>query len=323
MVKEVVRLSALMPYEQVAETLERIGQIPISASTAWRLAQERGERFRQREEMERRAANALPSEEGRSERRRHRKGKRMGVAMDGGMIPIRGEGWKEVKVGAVFEVARRQVVDEETRERVEVGCAVKQSYVAHLGGPEAFGEKLWAEASRRGWKGSWETEVLGDGAVWIWNLAADHFYDSYQVVDWYHAREHLAYAASLLKGEGTEEARQWRKQRETTLYQGHALRIAQELEGEAERRPQQAEELQREAGYFRNNARRMNYMEMREEGWVIGSGAVESGVKQIKERFAGPGMRWSRIGAERLLPVRTAVMSQRFDQIWSELYALP
>ncbi|MEM4203662.1 MAG: hypothetical protein QXS54_06300, partial [Candidatus Methanomethylicaceae archaeon] len=86
---------------------------------------------------------------------------------------------------------------------------------------------------------------------------------------------------------------------------------------------QQAEELRREAGYFGNNARRMNYMEMREEGWVIGRGAVESGVKQIKERFAGPGMRWSRIGAERLLPVRTAGMSQRFDQIWSELYALP
>lgn len=64
-------------------------------------------------------------------------------------------------------------------------------------------------------------------------------------------------------------------------------------------------------------------MEMREEGWVISSGMVESGVKQFKGRFAGPGVRWSRLGAERLLPVRAAVMSQRFDQLWPVLCAPP
>lgn len=83
-VKEVVWLSVLMPYEQVAETLERVGQIPISATTAWRLAQERGERFRQWEEAERRAANTLAPGKGVPERRERRRGKRMGVAMDGG-----------------------------------------------------------------------------------------------------------------------------------------------------------------------------------------------------------------------------------------------
>lgn len=321
MVKEAVRLSALMPYEQVAETLERVGQISISATTVWRLAQESGEAFRQWEERERKGANALPSEEEKPERRR-RRGKRMGVAMDGGMIRIRQEGWKEVKIGSVFEVAQRRVVDRETKERIEVGRAVRQSYVAHLGGPEEFGEKLWAEAQRRGWEESVDTEVLGDGAAWIWNLAATHFYDSHQVVDWYHAKEHLVSAVYLLEGEGTEGAKRRLREWEQMLYQGHALRIAQYLEAEAERRPQR-EEIQQEAGYFRNNYRRMNYLEMREEGWVIGSGMVESGVKQFKARFAGPGMRWSRIGAERLLPVRAAVMSRRFDQLWPILCTPP
>jgi hypothetical protein len=62
---------------------------------------------------------------------------------------------------------------------------------------------------------------------------------------------------------------------------------------------------------------------MREEGWVIGSGMVESGGKQFKARFCGAGMRWSRAGAERLLPVRTAILSKRFDRRWNAVYNLP
>jgi len=73
----------------------------------------------------------------------------------------------------------------------DVGHAVQNTYVAHLGGPEVFGQKVWAEAQRRQWTQAWDTEVLGDGAPWIWNLADDHFYASLRVVDWYHATEHL------------------------------------------------------------------------------------------------------------------------------------
>ena len=67
----------------------------------------------------------------------------------------------------------------------------------------------------------------------------------------------------------------------------------------------------------------MNYLEMRGEGWVIGSGMVESAAKQFKARFKGPGMCWSRDGAEGLLPVRSAVMSGRFEQLWQKAYRPP
>lgn len=181
----------------------------------------------------------------------------------------------------------------------------------------------WAEAQRRGWEQAADTEVLGDGAPWIWNLAADHFYDSHQVVDWYHATEHLAEAARLFKGPGTLAATRWFNAWETTLFEGHAARIAQQLMAAAQSRPAVAEELEKEAGYFRKNQRRMNYQEMREEGWAIGSGMVESAAKQFKARFAGPGMRWSRDGAEKLIPVRTAIMSRRFDELWEVVYNSP
>ncbi len=78
-----------------------------------------------------------------------------------------------------------------------------------------------------------------------------------------------------------------------------------------------ADKLLPAAGYFRNNHQRMNYIEMREENWPIGSGVVESAAKQFKARFSGPGMRWSRIGAENLLPIRAAVLSARFDHMWA------
>jgi hypothetical protein len=67
----------------------------------------------------------------------------------------------------------------------------------------------------------------------------------------------------------------------------------------------------------------MQYLETREEGWLIGSGMVESGAKQYKDRLTGAGMCWSRPGAERLLPIRSAVMSDTFDQVWRLAYNSP
>jgi hypothetical protein len=141
---------------------------------------------------------------------------------------------------------------------------------------------------------------VGDGAVWIWNLADEHFYDSKQVVDYYHGAEHVATAAHLLFPQDPTAAQRWFSQTKKTLFQGHADQIAQTLTQAATSQPQLADDLEAEATYFDNNKKRMHYMEFREEGYLIGSGMVESGIKRFKTRFCGPGMRWSRAGAERL-----------------------
>lgn len=161
--------------------------------------------------------------------------------------------------------------------------------------------------------------MLGDGAVWIWNLADEYFGGSHQTVDWYHAKQHLFAACLNFHPEGTPAAQRWMNAHAELLYQGHALRITQDLHKAAETQPG----ADQEAGYFETNHRRMNYMELREQGWLMGSGVIESGTKQFKTRFAGPGMRWSRKGAERLLPVRAAVMGNQFDRIWSSVYNSP
>ena len=315
-------MSGLVEYEQAAEILNRVGQVMISDSSVWRRTDEWGERFKAVEATQRATATALPP---RSEivRGETLQSTDMGVAMDGAMVHVRAEGWKELKTGCVFAIELRPTLDKASGETLDLAHAVRNSYVAHLGGPEIFGQQVWSEARRRNWTQAHDTIALGDGAPWVWNLVKEHFYDSRQAVDWYHATEHLSAAAQLLKGEGEPAAQQWFKQQETTLFQGHADQIALRLQQAAPQHPSVANELRREAGYFRENHRRMQYMELREDGFPIGSGMVESACKQFRKRFNGSGMRWSRGGLERLLPVRASIMSRRFDELWKAAYKSP
>lgn len=318
-----VWLSGLVDYRKAEAILTQVGQIEASDNSVWRQAQRWGQRFQNEAEAERIRATVLPGRWGTPCRDMQPKG-RMGVSMDGSMIHIRDEGWKEMKVGCIFDVRVRPTIDHETGDRVEQAHAVNNSYVAHLGGPDIFGQMMWAEAARRGWEQAADTQALGDAAPWIWNQMAEHFYDSRQGVDWCHATEHLALTARLLKGEGTLAATRWLNAQKTMLFEGHAAQIAQRLIDAASEHPAAiAQELGKEGRFFLKNQHRMQYQELREDGWAIGSGMVESAAKQFKARFTGPGMRWSRSGAEKLIPVRAAIMGDRFDPLWQTVYNLP
>jgi len=165
--KEIVWVSGVVgSYEKAEAMLQRVGHLSISDSNVWRRVQEWGEKFKGVEDTRRERANALPGlndmYRGVSET-----DERMGVSMDGGMVHIRDEGWKELKVGCVFELEVRPTWDKKTKEWVELAHAVGNSYVAHLGGPELFGQMVWAEAQARGWEQAMDTQVVGDGAPWI------------------------------------------------------------------------------------------------------------------------------------------------------------
>jgi len=311
-----VWLSGLVTFEAAEQILERVGHIPMSGSSVWQCSQAWGKRFTAVEAIGRATGSAMPRRADVVQGEKTDARRRMGVAMDGAMVYVHEEGWKELKVGCVFDLDIRPTFDQRMQEMVEMAHAVHNSYVSHLGGPVVFGQQVWAEAQRRGWTRARDTQVLADGAVWVWNLVREHFYDSRQAVDWYHASAHLAQAANLLEGEGTCGAHTWLKSHETLLFQGHAARIASELGQAAHLHPTVAADLRREAGYFQTNQHRMQYLELREEGFAIGSGMVESGCKQFRARFCGSGMRWSRNGLEHLLPIRAAIMGHCFDSMW-------
>lgn len=239
----------------------------------------------------------------------------MGMSLDGVKFNVRGEGWKEAKVGCVFRFAPSSVWRRrDDGQPVEVVQASAISYVFHLGPPEPFGQRLWAEAEGRGWLAARQTAALGDGAAWIWKVADLHFPGATAVVDWYHAKQHLWEAAHLIYGPDSPKAHAFVKRHADNLYAGRVERIAQAIRRAA--RPAIQESLQREATYFSENRTRMQYHQFQLAKLPIGSGTVESGCKQFKARFAQAGMRWSRLGAINLMPWRAAVMSKQFDQLW-------
>lgn len=226
------------------------------------------------------------------------------VEADGLMLRYR-DGWHEVKLGAVGGH-----VDDQT------GAL---SYVAARESAEQFGPRLLCEAARRGalaivgWTGPLAGKglahlrpvvVLGDGAAWIWNLAVEHFGERTEIVDFYHASEHLWAVANGVYGQGSAEATAWAEARLSELTEQGAVPVLAAL-GQLRPTTAEASELvRRERGYFRSNQARMAYPTFRAQGFPIGSGAVESATKHVVQlRMKRPGMRWSHQGAQALLAV--------------------
>ena len=317
--KEAVWLSGVVgSYAAASKVLERIGKRSMSLTTVWRCVEKWGGAAQAVESERADKANGLPSK-GEERGQANRPRVRLGAALDGAMVNIRQEGWKELKVGCVFAIEPQSVLDSKTQEVVEQGHAADLTYAARLGGPDAIGRLLWTEAQRRGWETATDSQFLGDGAAWIWNVADTYFAPQQQTVDWYHAAQHLHAAAQAYHPDLPIASSRWYNAAETLLFQGQAETIVAQLTQRAELFPTSSQDLLAQATYFENNKRRMQYLELRENGYPIGSGMVESTAKQFKARFTGPGMRWSRHGIAHLLPIRSAILSNSFDQLWTTL----
>ena len=299
-----VWLSGLVAYEQAQAVFERVGKRLIPASSIWRASQAYGQRLRSTVEH-RRGQVGLGQTHLKAASLDHQQPK--GISMDGGTLNIRGEGWKEMKVGTVYDVQQRLQRDERTQEWTEQAQAVHVAYTAVLGDVNAFAPALWQLASAHEVPNAAHSSLTADGAEWIWNVAADYFPDSTQIVDWFHAKQHLSEAAQALFPENSQAAVTWLAQRTDDLFAGNIHCITTPLDTAG---------LTDHSHYFHHHKRRMQYHEFRENGLPIGSGTVESSVKQFKARLAGPGMRWNRDSAQNMLVIRAAVLDGSFDALW-------
>src|SRR6266496_3808151 len=192
------------------------------------------------------------------------------------------------------------------------------SYLATFAPAAGFGTLMAAEARRRGAGHVRQLVILGDGAPWIWNLASQHFPEATQIVDLYHAREHLHDLARLLEFMLGSHRAEWLAARLDELDDGDipALRSAAR---EFPLTGAKAEALDTPLGYFETNAHRMRYKHFRSLGMFVGSGAVEAGCKAvIGQRLKLSGMRWSQAGAAGILALRCQQASGRWEEIWQQ-----
>ncbi|MEP7284416.1 MAG: hypothetical protein ABI947_01450 [Chloroflexota bacterium] len=207
--EQMVWLSGLLTFGH--EVLARIGR--CVSSSVWRRVQVEGARLVTTAQHEQNQVSPERLQLGAASADPDRT---TGVSMDGG----RGEGWKEVKVGAVYDVALRLEKDERSGEYVDMAHAQDTAHTAVLEDGTTFQPALWSLAVQHEVPTARQSCVTADGAQWIWNLSADLFPDTSQIVDWYHAADHLAQVASALYPNDPKRAQQWLHQRQDDLFLG-------------------------------------------------------------------------------------------------------
>jgi len=192
------------------------------------------------------------------------------------------------------------------------------TYVGAIETAEQFGPRLHAEAVRRGLTPATTVIVLADGAPWIWNRADAHFPGAVQIVDLYHAREHLEAVGRLAFGSGSAAGTAWVAARRDELDDGDVDVIIAEIRKlPAVSDPHRQDELRKEAQYFETNKLRMCYKYFRARGFFVGSGVVEAGCKTvIGQRLKQSGMRWTVAGANAVIALRCRLLGNRWDDLW-------
>ena len=297
--QNMVWLCGLLPYEQAAAVMARIGKCLVSDSSLWRMVQQAGQHLGKQAASDQLEATLVPPPDSAESDTKL-------LSMDGGLVNIFGEGWKEFKVALVGSVVAEEPSPSGRLPKVHTQVL---RYSAVLGEVSAFTPVLLDLVRRTHFGAASHSCITADGAPWIWNLADAHFPTSRQILDWYHARQHLSVAAQALFPDQPVAATAWFQAHTDDLFDARLAPIVAELE-----RADRADI----ASYFRTHQARMDYADFQEEGYPIGSGSVESEVKQFKHRLDGPGMSWSRPGAEHMILLRAAVLDGSFDARWSQ-----
>ena len=221
---------------------------------------------------------------------------------------------REVKLGCLFT---QTGLDDKGR---PVRDPASSSYVATFQAAEQFGSLVYAEARRRGSGQARQVIVLGDGAPWIWNLADLHFPGATQIVDLYHARQHLHALGGLVAPVLGEDASGWLAQGLIELDRGNISGVLAAT-GQLEVSDEQATEIDKALGYFETNRERMRYAEFRGLGLFVGSGAVEAGCRAVvAQRMKLSGMRWGVPGATGIITLRCQEASGRWEEIWEPMH---
>lgn len=176
-----------------------------------------------------------------------------------------------------------------------------------------FAQRVVREAQRRGFERAGRRVVLGDGALWIWSLADEHFPGAIQIVDLFHAKGHLIDVAKAIWGPTSEPGRAWAKARHDELDAGDVEAAEKALAVHAGA----CDEARKCAAYLARNRERMRYAQFRAQGLCVSSGVVEAGCKlAVATRLKRAGMHWSVRGANAILALRCARLSGRFEDFW-------
>lgn len=244
------------------------------------------------------------------------------LMLDGWQVRQRGPGWGKEKTQkprvewhewktGVFYRQEQSAVTSGGR-----GLLSEKVVMGWQGEPVEFGRRLHWEARRGGLGRAEHILVAGDGAPWIWNLAQDRWAGATQVLDFYHASQHLWAVGEALQGPDEAAVRRWVEPRRHQLRHGQQKRMLKALAGLEAPKGEAGEIVRREQNYFASHEQRMNYQSWSERDWPIASGPVESACRQKQCRFKRPGQFWTPKGMRHLGALTEARHNHHWDELW-------
>jgi hypothetical protein len=229
----------------------------------------------------------------------------------------REEAFRDLKVGCWYELETVPATQRSTRQQEkydreqQVFRAKHLRYYCDLIEAKQFGQLVWATGCRIMADASAELIFVCDGAVWIWNLVSQYYPRAVQIVDWYHATEHLEKIAALAFDQ-TDARQAWLEETKEALWNGQVQDIIRACQCLAALRPKVLPEI----NYFVNNEQRMDYARFRAAGYAIGSGTIESACKQIVvQRLRKSGAQWAIAGAVQTAKARAVWLSGEWDSL--------
>jgi hypothetical protein len=311
-------VGAMVSFQEGGELLTELAGVTVDAKQVERTAEALGKEIAEQERVHTKALDSLPLPQ------------TLYLGMDGTGIPLRAEelvgrpGKQPDGSAKTGDVKLCTIWSAETRD--EEGIPVRDegsvTYSAALESASAldtaaerspFAQRVWREATRRRFCQAPRRVVLGDGAVWIWNITDEQFPDAIQIVDRFHAKQRLSDLAKALYGPTTPRAAQWAERRKEELDTGKFRALLTAIRRQLPR----SEEARRCLHYFQTNRERMRYPEFQVQGLCTSTGVVEAGCKlAIGTRLKRAGMHWTVQGSNAIIALRCSKLSGRFQDFW-------
>jgi hypothetical protein len=319
------RMQALVgqesPFDHGRQQMQLLAGLEVTAKAVERTAEAIGEDIVAREQaaIQRSVGLDLPTEVGPPVPILY-------VQMDGTGVPV-------VKKETVGRRGKTDGTPAHTRE-VKLGCVFTQTkwdqqgypirdpdsttYTGAIETAEEFGPRIYLEAWKRGWSRAAKTVMIADGAEWIWNLTDQQFPGTVQIVDLFHARQHLWELVRKLHPNDEANQNAWMKVHQRRLLdKGKIEKLVVALRSIDSTNPEVVEKIRTEADYFERNAERMRYPKFRRQHLFVGSGVIEAGCKTvIGSRLKQSGMFWTVRGANAIIALRCCHLNDRFEDYW-------
>jgi hypothetical protein len=310
-------VGAMVSFQEGSELLQELAGVVVEAKQVERTAEALGQEIAEDECHHSEPFDTVPLP------------KTLYLGMDGTGIPLRAEELtgvsgkrvgaaktREVKLCTVWSAESLDTDGTPIRDEgsITYSAAIESAAMPDIAKERsAFAQRVWRETQRRRFTQAARTVALGDGAPWIWNLVAELFPETIEIVDRFHAKQHLSELSQALYGLSSRRAAQWAERRHEELDSGQFRALLTALRRQVAR----SEEARRCLHYFQSNRERMRYPEFHAQGLCTSTGVVEAGCKvAIGTRLKRAGMHWTVRGSNAIIALRCSKLSGRFQDFW-------